>query len=63
MADDEGADELVIDSPDMSPVDDEDLEDIDELQLADGAGGPAAASTPASRDRDGNRENVRGLHS
>ena len=49
-------DELVIDSPDLSPVEDEELEDLeDNLKLS-----PAETSAPktATKDRDGNREQV-----
>lgn len=50
-------DELVIDSPDQSPVEDEDLEDVEEsLKL----GQPSTAMLPAkpTKDKDGNREQV-----
>lgn len=46
--------ELVIDSPEQEPVEDEDLEDVDDaLKL----GQPAAAPKPA-KDKDANREQV-----
>lgn len=47
--------ELVIDSPEQEPVEDEDLEDVDDaLKL----GQPAAAAPKPAKDRDANREQV-----
>lgn len=47
--------ELVIDSPEQEPVEDEDLEDVDDnLKL----GQPAAAAPKPVKDKDGNREQV-----
>lgn len=48
-------DELVIDSPEQSPMEDEDLEDVEEqLKL----GQPASSTVKQPKDRDANREQV-----
>lgn len=47
--------ELVIDSPEQEPVEDEDLEDVDDnLKL----GHPASSSSKPPKVKDGNREQV-----
>lgn len=49
-------DELVIDSPEQSPMEDEDLEDVEEqLKL----GQPTSSTAKQPKDRDANREQVR----
>lgn len=54
--------ELVIDSPELSPCDEEDLEDIEDHQLGQPAANssmlPKAGNTHFHKDKDGDRKQV-----
>jgi len=55
--------ELVIDSPELSPVEDEDLEDLDHIEDGPKLGQPAsmlpkAGNTHFHKDKDGDRKQV-----